>query len=70
MYNNIFLFLITIFSKFHFTKQTFEEMNLPLNSTSVFKGFIIRKINETSIYISNYFQEVIFDFKTIPKPDD
>ncbi len=70
MYNNIVLFLITIVSKFHFSKQTFEEMILPLNSTSEFKGFIIRKINETSIYISNVFQEVIFDFKTIPKPDD
>ena len=70
MYKSIFLFLITLFSKFYITKQIFEEMNLPLNSTSEFKGFTIRKINETSIYISNYFQEVFFDFKTIPKPDD
>ncbi len=70
MYKNFFLFLITLFSKFYITKQTFEEMNLPLNSTSEFKGFTIRKINESSIYISNYFQEVFFDFKTIPKPDD
>ena len=55
MYMNIYLFLISIFSKFHITKQTFEEMNLPLNQTEIFKGFVIRKINNTVIYISNYY---------------
>lgn len=66
---NEFYLIFILISIFHFSNLKFEELDLPLKKTSTFKGFVIRKINDTAIYISNYYEEIFYDFRKIPKPD-
>ena len=49
---------------FHFIKSDLSSFSLNFEDTSSYKGYFVRKITNTKVYIGNLYQEMTYDINT------